>query len=617
MAESEEGAPPGEGLVRELRSVAAACGGSIPLASFFLHKPELKKKLGDKKLKDYVEEHPEEFELVDVKRKDGESKAFGGQGLVLRLVAPAGAGDAAGAALDSTPVGRTALGVLEKVLVSEMKRVDSPTPHPRVSFMSFNYKVRKKLRSAYTLAPNPEVVNLFPTPGADASEEAARTRSLFSMYLLRFAESRPKVFRVTDGEKDPSCDTYHIAEGRCGCNTFLELVEEASEATQATADDTKRNEVLEQRLLALLRDVNPKKGVDLAWLGQDNKVRKVLHGRALLVVLRTLPTFVLEQRDDRWLVKVSPAHVEARRAAAADAAPAKRRKTEGEGYAHGGGVELEIIGEANGLVCLAKQPNVSTEALIHTLKKQRAARDAVPDGEEVISISRLDKETSGVVPVALSAASEAHMKQQYATHAVGKRYAALCAGFAPAAGRVESKLLLSDTPGNNRVRVHKNGKLSTTEYKAVGRYRRVASTPELRALMGALHLHRGVAKDLVAGILAFHLPPCGKADKFTLLSVTPLTGRTHQIRVHMMSQGHPLAADFKYGKEAAVKKQSKWCPRNFLHCEMVEGVDCEGKDFHFAAPLPADMRRVLSHQLVAMPDVPPAPVTPKAAPSSR
>merc|ERR1719353_1191788 len=53
-------------------------------------------------------------------------------------------------------------------------------------------------------------------------------------------------------------------------------------------------------------------------------------------------------------------------------------------------------------------------------------------------------------------------------------------------------------------------------------------------------------------------------DRFSLVALKLHTGRTHQIRVHMLAIGHPLVCDARYA-ESCLAVDRTWCPRNFLH----------------------------------------------------
>jgi len=86
--------------------------------------------------------------------------------------------------------------------------------------------------------------------------------------------------------------------------------------------------------------------------------------------------------------------------------------------------------------------------------------------------------------------------------------------------------------------------------------------------------------------------------KFSLLQCQPLTGRTHQIRVHAEHMGHPLAGDDRYGDSranAAAKKLG--LKRLFLHAQSIAFPDASGTEMHFVAPLADDLERFLSQGL--------------------
>ena len=62
----------------------------------------------------------------------------------------------------------------------------------------------------------------------------------------------------------------------------------------------------------------------------------------------------------------------------------------------------------------------------------------------------------------------------------------------------------------------------------------------------------------------------GKDFGYTLLELNPKTGRTHQIRVHLKSIGHPVVADEFYAGRKTAREDRKWCPRLFLHAGEIE-----------------------------------------------
>jgi 23S rRNA pseudouridine1911/1915/1917 synthase len=93
-----------------------------------------------------------------------------------------------------------------------------------------------------------------------------------------------------------------------------------------------------------------------------------------------------------------------------------------------------------------------------------------------------------------------------------------------------------------------------------------------------------------------------RLDGFTLLEISPQTGRTHQIRVHLSSMGHPLLGDPLYGRKGRpgtihdpmLKGGLKRMDRQALHAYRLRFVHPEtGKKVEFIAPLPSDMREIL------------------------
>jgi 23S rRNA pseudouridine955/2504/2580 synthase len=82
--------------------------------------------------------------------------------------------------------------------------------------------------------------------------------------------------------------------------------------------------------------------------------------------------------------------------------------------------------------------------------------------------------------------------------------------------------------------------------------------------------------------------------QFSLLQCQPQTGRTHQIRVHALHAGHPLAGDERYGDpEVNATARKLGLRRLFLHAQSIAFPDDSGNELHFTAPLPDELDRFL------------------------
>lgn len=80
----------------------------------------------------------------------------------------------------------------------------------------------------------------------------------------------------------------------------------------------------------------------------------------------------------------------------------------------------------------------------------------------------------------------------------------------------------------------------------------------------------------------------------SLVQCTPITGRTHQIRVHLEHTGHPIAGDERYGDDDANRAfRKRGLKRLFLHAQSIAFVDSSHNDLHFTAPLPDDLEQFL------------------------
>ena len=231
--------------------------------------------------------------------------------------------------------------------------------------------------------------------------------------------------------------------------------------------------------------------------------------------------------------------------------------------------EFPILFEDEHLLAIDKPAGVAVHGgsgvAFGVIEQLRMAR---PDWTFLELVHRLDRETSGILLVAKKRVALKNLQEQFRERETDKMYLALVRGAWPANKKVLDKplqkYLLPD--GERRVKVvdkdHPDGMRSVTLVKV--------KSPS----------------------------PSGA---FTLLEVTIKTGRTHQIRVHLASEGHPIAGDDKYGDfelNKALQKEATGpaLKRMFLHAWRLKFTHpSSGKRIELLAALPPDLESFTAH----------------------
>lgn len=187
-------------------------------------------------------------------------------------------------------------------------------------------------------------------------------------------------------------------------------------------------------------------------------------------------------------------------------------------------------------------------------------------------VHRLDKETSGLIIVAKNDAARQYLQQQFKRREVKKVYLALVEGhLEPGRGLIEAPI--GRDPRRRKrmavVRAGEGGREAQTEYRVVE---------------------------------YFALPVDGVrcSRRYTLVEAQPVTGRTHQVRVHFAFIGHPLLGDPVYGfrkQRLAGKVRCYGLPpldRQFLHAQSLGfRLPHSNQYVEFRAELPTDLRELL------------------------
>jgi 23S rRNA pseudouridine1911/1915/1917 synthase len=177
-------------------------------------------------------------------------------------------------------------------------------------------------------------------------------------------------------------------------------------------------------------------------------------------------------------------------------------------------------------------------------------------------VHRLDKDTSGLILVAKNDRAHRSLQAQFQERSVQKTYLALVYGqVTPKAGEIQAPI-----GRDPRQRKHMAVVPAALGRPAVTRYE----------------------------VIDYHDTP-GQHGRFpaklTLVACHPLTGRTHQIRVHMTYIKHPLVGDEVYG---IYHHPPLHCPRQFLHAARISfRLPSSGEEVTFEAALPADLQAVL------------------------
>jgi RluA family pseudouridine synthase len=221
---------------------------------------------------------------------------------------------------------------------------------------------------------------------------------------------------------------------------------------------------------------------------------------------------------------------------------------------------LRVLHEGAGLLVVAKPAGVlvipgrgeGEPSLREQLEEQLRRK--------VFVVHRLDRDTSGVLVFALDAERHRALSQAFEAGQVKKRYRALVEGRVEAPQLVEAALVPARKGRMRVARPGEQGKPSRTRVRPVETFARAS-----------------------------------------LVEAEPLTGRTHQIRVHLLELGHPLLVDHQYGRAEPLTERELGgtadtvvLARTPLHAARLEWPELPGvKALAFEAPLPEDMAQAL------------------------
>ncbi|MGI9272957.1 MAG: RluA family pseudouridine synthase [Woeseiaceae bacterium] len=182
-------------------------------------------------------------------------------------------------------------------------------------------------------------------------------------------------------------------------------------------------------------------------------------------------------------------------------------------------------------------------------------RHARPDLHDLALVHRLDRETSGCLVLTKRRSALRDLHERFREGQVEKNYLGLAVGdWQLGEQLIDEPLFVQNRKGGERhVIVSNEGKPAQTRVQLSRKY-----------------------------------------GKYSLMQCSPVTGRTHQIRVHLEHYDHPLLGDERYGEGAENRAAKKLgLKRLFLHAQSIAFPDGSGNDLHFTSPLADDLEQFL------------------------
>jgi len=215
---------------------------------------------------------------------------------------------------------------------------------------------------------------------------------------------------------------------------------------------------------------------------------------------------------------------------------------------------LVLVSKPAGMVvypCIGHKEGTLLNALAYHFKKLATVGAPLRPGV----VHRLDKDTSGVIVIAIDDRAYYGLVEMFKKRQVKKEYLAIVYGELKGSGTITLPIGRAE---NNRKKMSTNAKRAKeaiTKWQVLENFK-----------------------------------------NYTLVKVKIITGRTHQIRVHFSAIGHPLLGDRTYGRKTHIEKENKKIsvPRQMLHAWRIEFKHpVTGEDMKFESALPQDMRNIM------------------------
>tara|TARA_Y100001960_G_scaffold322638_1_gene399498 strand:+ start:146 stop:1081 length:936 start_codon:yes stop_codon:yes gene_type:complete len=233
----------------------------------------------------------------------------------------------------------------------------------------------------------------------------------------------------------------------------------------------------------------------------------------------------------------------------------KIQKTSSEDFILPLNLKLNIIYEDNQILAICKPHGL----VVHPAKGHRndtlinaivnylpSTKNLSPQKRNGI-VHRLDKDTSGIIIIAKTDFAHSHLSYQFKSRQVIKKYTGLIHGVPKSRKAVISGKISRHPKSRQKMAITENGKPAETSFEIIE-----------------------------------------EIKNYSLLNIEPKTGRTHQIRVHLSSIGHPIVGDSTYGKS------NQYINRHFLHASSIIIKHPESnKNINLECELPPDLKDFL------------------------
>jgi 23S rRNA pseudouridine1911/1915/1917 synthase len=219
-------------------------------------------------------------------------------------------------------------------------------------------------------------------------------------------------------------------------------------------------------------------------------------------------------------------------------------------------IKLPVMYEDENVMVINKPTGVLTHAKGSMNTEGTVATFIAPSinsleliGNRAGIVHRLDRATSGIIITAKNSATMSFLQKQFSQRKTKKKYSAIIEGWPEPENAIIDAPIERNPKKPQTFMIGSNGKTAQTEYKVLEKFE-------------------------------------NNGSKYAFIELKPVTGRTHQLRVHLKHIGHPIVGDRVYGHEA---------PHMFLHAESLEITIPKGDRRIFEAPLPKIFKEFIKH----------------------